>query len=82
MTAPPHIPFTASGSYPVRAGNLIRPLIDGEPAFRRIWESVEAARHSVWVTIAFLRLGFGMPNRPPIAARHRSAAKAIAQQRG
>ena len=58
----PHIPFSASGSYPVRSGNLVRPLIDGEPAFRRICEAVEAASHSVWVTVAFIRPGFRMPD--------------------
>jgi cardiolipin synthase A/B len=58
----PHIPFVVSGSYPVRPGNLIRPLIDGEPAFRRICEAVEAARHSVWVMVAFIRSGFRMPD--------------------
>ena len=55
-----HIPC-ASGSYPVRAGNLLRPLIDGEVAFRRIGEAIEAARSSVWVTIAFLHETFRMP---------------------
>lgn len=29
-------------------------LIDGEPAFRRICEAIEAARHSVWVTVTFM----------------------------
>jgi cardiolipin synthase len=43
-----------TGSYPLRAGNRVRPLIDGEPALRRICEAVEAARHRVWATIAFL----------------------------
>jgi len=50
----PHIPFLTSGSYPVRAGNTLRPLIDGENAFRRICEAVETARHSVWLTVAFI----------------------------
>ncbi len=59
--APLHIPSVDSGSYPARPGNLVRPLIDGEPAFRRICEAVEAARHSVWVTVAFIRAGFLMP---------------------
>jgi cardiolipin synthase len=58
----PHIPFVVSGSYPVRPGNLLRPLIDGEPAFRRICEAVEAAHHGVWVTVAFIRSGFRMPD--------------------
>lgn len=57
-----HIPFATSGSYPVRHGNHVRPLIDGEPAFRRICEAVDAAQHSVWVTIAFLDHDFLMPD--------------------
>jgi len=63
MTRQPYIPFSRSGSYPVRAGNLVHPLIDGEPAFRRICEAVEAARHSVWVAVTFLWPGFEMPDR-------------------
>jgi cardiolipin synthase A/B len=37
------------GSYPTREGNAVRLLIDGEPAFRRICEAIEAAQHRVWV---------------------------------
>src|SRR5580700_10191578 len=48
------IPHTAIGSYPPRAGNTVHPLIDGVPAFRRIAEAIEAANHSVWVTVAFI----------------------------
>jgi cardiolipin synthase A/B len=44
----------ATGAYPRRDGNRIRPLIDGEPAFRRIVAAVEAARTRVWVTLAFV----------------------------
>ena len=58
----PHIPFSVSGSYPVRSDNLVRPLVDGEPALRRICEAIEAARHSVWVTVAFLAPDFQMPD--------------------
>jgi cardiolipin synthase len=58
-----HIPFTTSGSYPIRGGNAVSPLVDGEPAFGRICEAVEAARHSVWVTVAFLGPDFQMPGR-------------------
>ena len=47
-----HIPYVTSGSYPIREGNAVRPLVDGEPAFRRICQAVEAAKQSVWVTIA------------------------------
>ena len=56
------IPFVQSSSYPVRSGNFVRPLIDGEPAFRRICEAVEAARRSVWVTITFMWDSFEMPD--------------------
>jgi phosphatidylserine/phosphatidylglycerophosphate/cardiolipin synthase-like enzyme len=56
-----HIPPVAKGSYPVRHGNLVRPLIDGEAAFTRICEAVEAAQHSVWVTVAFIHPTFEMP---------------------
>ena len=59
--APGYIPAVASGSYPVRAGNFLRPLVDGEAAFGRICEAVEAARTSVWVTIAFHKPNFAMP---------------------
>jgi phosphatidylserine/phosphatidylglycerophosphate/cardiolipin synthase-like enzyme len=51
-----------SGAYPLREGNLVRPLVDGEPAFRRICQAVEAARSSVWVTVAFIRRDVQMPD--------------------
>ncbi len=57
-----HIPCVDSGSYPLRAGNRVVPLVDGEPAFRRICEAVEAAQHSVWVTVAFIEPRFRMPD--------------------
>jgi phosphatidylserine/phosphatidylglycerophosphate/cardiolipin synthase-like enzyme len=56
------IPFATSGSYPPRAGNLLRPLIDGIPAFRRICEAVEKARHSVFVIVTMLAPDFPMPD--------------------
>jgi cardiolipin synthase A/B len=55
------IPFVESGSYPVRSGNAIRPLIDGMRAFQRIGDAVEAAERSVWVTVAFMWPAFEMP---------------------
>lgn len=58
-----NIPFITSGSYPVRAGNSVRPWIDGEPAFRRICEAIEVAQLSVWVTVTFLWEAFEMPDR-------------------
>ncbi len=57
-----HIPPVSSGPYPVRPDNFVRPLVDGEPAFRRICETVEAARHSVWVTVAFIDRDVQMPD--------------------
>jgi phosphatidylserine/phosphatidylglycerophosphate/cardiolipin synthase-like enzyme len=48
------IAAATGGSYPLRGGNQIRPLIDGVPAFRAILAAVEKARHSVWLTVAFL----------------------------
>jgi cardiolipin synthase A/B len=58
---PSHIPAVTSGSYPVRTGNALCALIDGEAAFGRICESVEAARKSAWVTVAFHNAAFRMP---------------------
>ncbi|MGH6880101.1 phospholipase D-like domain-containing protein [Hypericibacter sp.] len=57
-----YIPFVATGSYPVRTGNRLRPLVDGVPAFRRIGEAVEAARRRVWVTVTFIAPDFRLPD--------------------
>ena len=43
----------ATGAYPVRPGNLVRPIVDGVPAFQRIADAIEAALDSVWLTVAF-----------------------------
>ena len=40
----------------------MRPLVDGEPAFRRICQSIDSARHSVWVTVAFIDPAFRLPD--------------------
>ena len=58
---PQYIPFATRASYPVRAGNWLRPLIDSDATFTRICEAVNAASHSVWVTVAFLAGDFEMP---------------------
>lgn len=58
---PSHIPSVDSSSYPVRSGNALRALVDGEAAFGRICEAVEAAKKSVWLTIAFHHAPFRMP---------------------
>lgn len=57
-----HIPAAGTASYPRRPGNAVRPLVDGEPAFRRICEAVEAARKRVWVTVAFVDRDVAMPD--------------------
>lgn len=62
MTKDITIPFVQLGSYPMRAGNSVRLLVDGEPAFRRICEVIEAARSSVWVTVTFMWPTFEMPD--------------------
>jgi cardiolipin synthase len=62
MTGDTHIPSVATCSYPQRSGNAVRPLVDGVPAFRRIGEAVIAARHSVWLTVAFVAPDFQMPD--------------------
>ncbi len=53
--------FVTTGPYPVRGGNAARLLIDGEPAFERVCEAIEAARHRVWATITFMWPEFVMP---------------------
>jgi len=57
-----HVPFARRGAYPLRPGNRLEPLVDGEPAFRRICEAVESARESVWVTVAYLDRDVAMPD--------------------
>src|SRR6201996_44573 len=56
------IPFVKTGSYPARSGNFLRPLIDGEPAFRRVCQAIESARQSVWATVTFMWADFRMPD--------------------
>lgn len=53
---------SASGSYPRRDGNRVRPLIGGREAFGRIAEAVDAARVRVWVTVAFYADDFRFPD--------------------
>jgi cardiolipin synthase len=52
----------ASGTYPRRDGNLVRPLIGGAAAFGRIAEAVDAARKRVWLTVAFYADDFRFPD--------------------
>ena len=55
-----HVP-AVTGAYSARPGNLVRP-VDGMPTFRRIGDAVEAARHSVWLTVAFCAPDFRFPD--------------------
>jgi phosphatidylserine/phosphatidylglycerophosphate/cardiolipin synthase-like enzyme len=55
------IPSAERGAYPVREGNVVRPLVDGAVAFARIAAAVEAARARVWVTIAFIERDLELP---------------------
>jgi phosphatidylserine/phosphatidylglycerophosphate/cardiolipin synthase-like enzyme len=57
-----HVAPVAEASYPLRPGNFVRPLVDGEPAFRRIGEAVLAARKSVWATIAYVDREVELPD--------------------
>jgi len=56
------VPFVDTGAYPTRGGNQILPLIDGEAAFRRICEAIDAARQSVWATVTLMWPSFRMPD--------------------
>jgi cardiolipin synthase A/B len=62
LTQASYIPAVASCSYPARGGNLVRPMADGTEIFRRIGEVIEAAHHSVWLTIAFYVDDFRFPD--------------------
>ena len=57
-----HIPFVTTGAYPVRAGNRVHPLIDGEPALRRVCDAIDQAHARVWVAVTFLWASFEMPD--------------------
>ena len=71
--------FVNTGSYPTRAGNAVALLIDGEPAFRRICEAIEAALHSVWVTVTFMWAGVQMPDGrgAPLDVLERAAQRGV-----
>ena len=66
-------------SYPVRSGNVVQPLIDGEPAFRRVCEAIEQAEHSIWATITFMWASCQMPNGrgTPLDVLNRAAARGV-----
>ena len=61
MSVVSRIPPAARCAYPLRPGNVVRPLIEGSPAFERICEAVESARHSLFLTVAFVERDLAMP---------------------
>ncbi len=61
MFGPLRPPPAETGSYPVRPGCLIRPLIDGAVAFDQICEAIEQAQDRVWGTVAFFEHEVPMP---------------------
>jgi cardiolipin synthase A/B len=71
--------FVTTGTYPTRAGNAVRLLIDGEPAFRRICEAIETARDRVWATITFMWPGVQMPDGrgSPLDVLERAARRGV-----
>ncbi|MCX6048544.1 MAG: phosphatidylserine/phosphatidylglycerophosphate/cardiolipin synthase family protein [Chloroflexi bacterium] len=73
------IPHAPNASYPLRSGNVLRPLIDGEPAFRRICEAIETAKQSVWATITFMWATCQMPDGrgSPLDVLNRAAARGV-----
>jgi cardiolipin synthase len=56
-----HVP-AARGAYPIRPGNLLRPLVDGVPTFQRIAEAIGVARYSIWLTVTFCTPDFRFPD--------------------
>jgi len=73
------VPVIQTGSYPQRAGNALRRLIDGEPAFRRLCAAIESARQSVWATLTFMWADFEMPDGQGSALNvlNRAAARGL-----
>jgi cardiolipin synthase len=73
------IPYALRASYPIRSGNVLRPLIDGEPAFRRVCEAIETARHSVWATVTFMWAACQMPDGrgSPLDVLNRAAKRGL-----
>ncbi|MGQ0583963.1 MAG: phospholipase D-like domain-containing protein [Reyranella sp.] len=63
MSAASYIPGAVAGSYPIREGNRVRPLIDSKEIFTRLGEAAEGAQKSLWITVAFLGRDFTLPGR-------------------
>lgn len=50
-------------SFPPRAHNQVRVLIDGEEAFGHMYRVIDEARESVWITVSFAHLEVTLPGR-------------------
>ena len=48
-------------AYPIRDGNRVLPMVGAGMFFSRLCDAVDAARHSVWVTVAFWDRKFLFP---------------------
>ena len=62
MSGRSYIPGVVSGSYPVRDGNRVVPLVGAATFFSRLCDAVDDARHSVWITVAFWDRKFLFPD--------------------
>jgi phosphatidylserine/phosphatidylglycerophosphate/cardiolipin synthase-like enzyme len=72
-----YVPCAAACAYPMRAGNRVRTFIDGPEIARRIGEAIEAARHSVWATAAFISEDFLFPDGLLFDVLDRAVARGI-----
>jgi phosphatidylserine/phosphatidylglycerophosphate/cardiolipin synthase-like enzyme len=71
------LPPARSGSYPLRSGNVVRPLVDGVPAISPDLRGGRDARRRVWATIAFVdRDGPSCHDEPRYAVRRPDGAVA------
>jgi len=66
-------------SYPARAGNEVRVLVDGHEALGAIAESLRHARRSIWITVSFVDLDIVLPgtDRPLLDGLDDAAARGI-----
>jgi cardiolipin synthase A/B len=73
------VPSPLRTSYPIRSGNHLRPLVDGEPALRRVCEAIEQAEYSIWATITFMWASCRMPDGrgTPLDVLNRAAARGV-----
>ncbi|RMD83889.1 MAG: phosphatidylserine/phosphatidylglycerophosphate/cardiolipin synthase family protein [Candidatus Dadabacteria bacterium] len=56
-------PSPETGSYGTRRGNEARIYVDGQAALGAIFDAIEKARRSVWVTVSFVDLALVPPGR-------------------